>query len=191
MLHIDRHHAQSTRTLTRTLSHTAACALLVAGLSACADDDKKGRQPLGDAGAAANASSSGTGETGNPALPLAALNALEEGNVAYRAKQLDVALVKYREAALAAPAHAAPWFGIYMAANELKNTQLADSAMAQVKLLSANPAALDAHATVTSPTGGLNAAEGGMPAGHPTTKVQLPAGHPAPAPTDSTKRTRM
>ncbi|MCC6242917.1 MAG: hypothetical protein IT353_08750, partial [Gemmatimonadaceae bacterium] len=125
-------------------------------------------------------------------LPLAALTALEAGNTAYREKRMDEALVQYARASEAAPAHAAPWFGIYMAAVEMKNSTLADSAMRRVKALSADPAALDAHATVTSPNNGLagngalppghpSAATPALPEGHPTTSPALPPGHPAPS----------
>ena len=168
---------------TRVGIRLASCALLLGGLTACKREAQPGRQSVGEASSASG--------VGNPELPLAAKNALDEGNVAYRAKQLDVALVKYRQAAIAAPKHAAPWFGIYMAANEMKNTALADSAMAQVKSLSADPAALNAHATVTAPNGGLESPGGGMPAGHPATKLVVPNGHPAAVPADSNKRTRM
>jgi hypothetical protein len=77
---------------------------------------------------------------------------------------------------VAAPTHAAPWFGVYMAANALKNTALADSAMARVKALSSDPAALNAHTEAMSAT---PAAAGPLPPGHPSTQRPLPPGHPA------------
>jgi hypothetical protein len=156
--------------------------LAIAG--ACKGGDAAGRTSLSDAvpaqsnGAQTVASTAPSANAVQPTLSPAALAALDAGNVAYRAKQLDVALAKYREAASAAPTHAAPWFGIYMAANEMKNTALADSALQHVKSLSADPAALDAHATVTSPTNGLT--KGTMPPGHVTTSPALPPGHPVP-----------
>jgi hypothetical protein len=173
-----------------------APALLVA-LAACDTSDSAGRQPLAASGAAADMAAGAPA----PELPPAAMTALDAGNTAYRAKQFDDAIAKYREAAAAAPQHAAPWFGVFMAANELKNTALADSAMARVKALSADPAALGAHADVTSgaaappggslPPGHPNA-QPELPAGHPTAQPQLPAGHPAPVaprkPGDSTRR---
>jgi hypothetical protein len=153
-----------------------APAFLVA-LVACDTSDAAGRQPL--AASPSAAADNSTGASG-PALPLAAMNALDAGNTAYRAKQFDVAIAKYREAAVAAPTHAAPWFGVFMAANELKNTALADSAMAQVKALSSDPAALGAHAEVTASTAAP--AGGALPPGHPTTQPQLPPGHPTAQP---------
>ncbi len=143
----------------------SACAF--GTLSACDNSDAAGRQPLGTVAEA-------TATSATPTLPPAALAALDAGNVAYRARQFDAALAKYREAAAAAPAHAAPWFGIYMVANDMKNTVLADSAMTQVKNLAADPAALDAHAEVS------NAKSNPMPSGHPSTTRTVPLGHPTP-----------
>ncbi|MEQ1690133.1 MAG: hypothetical protein ABMA00_02520 [Gemmatimonas sp.] len=152
------------RTL-RFVSIAAPTVALVA-LTACGTPDADGRQPLGTP---TNAAASGV--DGRPQVPLAALTALDAGNTAYRNKQFDIALARYREAATAAPQHAAPWFGLYMVASELKNTALADSAMLHVKALSADPAALGAHAEV--------ARDSGLPSGHPSTTPQLPAGHPS------------
>ena len=135
--------------------------------SACGNPDTTGRQPLG-----ATPASTASADAAEPALPSVAVAALDAGNLAYRAKEFETALAKYREAAQAAPQHAAPWFGIYMVANDMKNVALADSAMTQVKSLSADPAALDAHAEVSNPTAG------GVPSGHPSTTVKMPSGHP-------------
>jgi hypothetical protein len=183
--------------------------LCLTAASACGESDAANRQPIGAAGAAASGPATATrSATDTPPLPLGALTALEAGNAAYREKKAEVALVKYQEAAAAAPTHAAPWFGIYMAAVEMKNPSLADSAMRRVKALSADPAALDAHATVTSPQNGLSgtgalpdghpsataaAPTPALPPGHPTATPALPPGHPTPGAikTDSTKRKRM
>lgn len=158
-------------------SHLATAAvptLVLLAMFGCGTPDTVGRQPLGtpvDASPSANATT--------PQLPQAAITALDAGNEAYRAKRFDAALTAYRQAAIAAPAHAAPWFGIYMVANEMKNLALADSAMARVKSLSADPAALDAHAEVSAAAGkGADA----LPSGHPNTTPQMPAGHPTTQP---------
>jgi hypothetical protein len=135
---------------------------------ACGRQDTDGPPSSG----AATASTAST-NSAEPALPAAAIAALDAGNVAYRAKEFDAALAKYREAALAAPQHAAPWFGIYMVANDVKNVALADSAMARVKSLSADPAALDAHVEVS------NAKTNGVPSGHPSTTIKMPSGQPS------------
>ena len=155
----------------------SASVLVIVTLVACGKSDTSGRQLLGTP---PNAGASPSGGASGPQLPLAAMNALEAGNAAYRAKQFDVALARYREAAVAAPAHAAPWFGVYMVANEMKNTALADSAMGNVKALSADPAALGAHAKVTSK---MTTGAGG--AGHPSATPELPTGHPSTQPLPS------
>lgn len=116
-------------------------------------------------------------------LPLTAIAALDAGNAAFREKQLDKAIAHYREAAVAAPDHAAPWFGLYMAASELKDTALADSAMARVKALSADTSAYNAHADALLPPAGsgtpsAHPSSSPLPSGHPTTPV-LPPGHGA------------
>jgi hypothetical protein len=117
------------------------------------------------------------GQAGGSGIPVAAKNLLDAGNAAYRAKRMSEALADYRAAAVAAPAHAAPWFGIYMVAGAEKNTALADSAMARVKALSQDPVALDQHAKAAA-TPSLSAA---LPPGHPSTQA-LPPGHPATQP---------
>jgi Flp pilus assembly protein TadD len=81
-------------------------------------------------------------------LSPAAKIALDAGNAAYRAKQFGEAIARYREASAASPDHAAPWFGVYMAASEMKNKALADSAMAKVNALSSDAAALNTHAEI-------------------------------------------
>ena len=55
--------------------------------------------------------------------------ALDSGNALYRAHKYDAALAAYRAASALAPAHAAPYYGIYMAANALGRKPLADSAL--------------------------------------------------------------
>jgi tetratricopeptide (TPR) repeat protein len=60
--------------------------------------------------------------------------ALDTGNALYRKKQYDAALAHYREASELAPQHAAPFFGIYMAARATGNTVLADSALAAIRV---------------------------------------------------------
>lgn len=142
-------------------------------------------------------------DNGSPAsgdankLPLAAKAALDSGNMAYRAKQLDVALTYFRQAAVEAPKHAAPWFGLYMVASEQKNAALADSAMARVRELSGDQSALPAHNEVTAAPAGLlpPPSSSTLPAGHPSSEA-TPAGHPkyklvSPEKVDSVKRTRM
>jgi hypothetical protein len=155
--------------------------VVVVAMIACSASDDAPKQPLGAPAASAADAPAGPG---GPVLSQAAKDALDAGNFAYRAKQYALAIDKYREAAVAAPAHAAPWFGVYMAANELKNAALADSAMARVKTLSADPEALDAHANAAAaPTTlppGHPSTQTQLPPDHPTVKPKLPDGHPAP-----------
>jgi hypothetical protein len=68
-------------------------------------------------------------------LPPAARTALDRGNAEFRAKQFDAALESYREAARAASGNAAPYYGIYMAAQKLGQTSLADSASKLIQVL--------------------------------------------------------
>ena len=154
----------------------AACVTMVA----CGASDDAAKVPLG---AQAPAASEAPAAPGVP-LSEAAKDLLDAGNNAYRAKQFDVAIAKYREAAVAAPKHAAPWFGVYMAANAMKNTALADSANERVEALSADTSALNAHADAASIPGALPPGHPNtgakLPPGHPSTETQLPPGHPAP-----------
>jgi len=62
-------------------------------------------------------------------LPPAAKAALDSGNADYRAHRYDAALAAYRRASALAPAHGAPYYGIYMAASALGQKALADSAL--------------------------------------------------------------
>jgi hypothetical protein len=138
---------------------------------ACGEPESSGRPAARAGQTAAAEQGSGTG------LPLAAKAALDAGNEAFRAKRLDDAVASYRAAAAAAPAHAAPWFGLYMAAGATNNVALADSAMARVKALSQDPVALAQHASATvSPS-----AAASLPPGHPSTQA-LPPGHPSTQP---------
>jgi Flp pilus assembly protein TadD len=75
-----------------------------------------------------------------------AKTALDSGNILYRAKAYDEALVQYRRSAELAPTEAAPLLGILMVADVTKNAKLADSTRARMRALS--PAA-DSSAAMT------------------------------------------
>ena len=62
-------------------------------------------------------------------LAPAAKAALDSGNAYYRTHKYTDALAWYRRASEIAPAHAAPYYGIYMAASALGQKTLADSAL--------------------------------------------------------------
>jgi hypothetical protein len=154
----------------RTVLLSGTLALTV--ISACGTPDATGKRPLGSApplgaasAAGALASQSAAPEPAGPVLSPAAKIALDAGNSAYRAKHFGDAIARYREASAASPEHAAPWFGIYMAATEMKNKPLADSAMAKVNTLSSDAAALNTHAEVAR--NGAKPAAGTSPAGKP------------------------
>jgi hypothetical protein len=128
-------------------------------LGACARADTPNGLPLG---------AGGTAGTSGPKLPLAVMAALDSGNTAMRAKAYPRALAQYRAATAGAPEHAAPWFGLYMAAKESNDSALADSAMRQVRRLTADSTVLASHKEV---------AAAAMP---PHAGPVLPAGHPRP-----------
>jgi hypothetical protein len=90
------------------------------------------KQPLGTAAPGAiNVDTSAGARANNPhvVLPPAAKAALDSGNARFKAKDYEGALAKYLAAANLAPANAAPFYGIYMAAEKLGRKSLADSAM--------------------------------------------------------------
>ena len=118
-----------------------ALGAVVLVLVACEGQDRGTRTPLGQAGSAAGAP--------DTTLSAAAREQLAKGNEAFRAKKYADALSAYREAATLSPHHAAPYFGIQMAAKAMGNTALADSASRRIRALSpaVNPAdsAADPH----------------------------------------------
>lgn len=77
----------------------------------------------------------GTDSTANPhnTMSAEARAALDSGNAQYKAARYDAALKSYRKSSELAPLNAAPFFGIYMAAEKLGNKPLADSASAEIK----------------------------------------------------------
>ena len=67
--------------------------------------------------------------------------ALDSGNILYRAKAYDRALVQYRRSAELAPTESAPLVGILMVADVTKNARLADSTLTRMRAL--NPHVAD------------------------------------------------
>jgi tetratricopeptide (TPR) repeat protein len=94
-----------------------------------------------------------------PAVPLSpeAQAILDSGNVAFRAGRHQEALALYERASKVMPDHPAPWFGTYMAARELKNTALADSALKMIRQrvpgIEGHPAPSDGQMRQLSPHG--------------------------------------
>ena len=108
-----------------------------AAVMACSRTNDLPKRPLGQVAADAD-----TGVSDRPSLSPAARTALDRGNEEFRAKKYDAALELYREAARAASGNAAPYFGIYMAAQKLGKTSLADSASMLIQVLSGTGAGL-------------------------------------------------
>jgi hypothetical protein len=141
------------------------------GASCMAKDVEPPKQPLN----AATATAGGGG--GPPELTPVASAQLDSGNVAYRAKQYEVALRHYRAAATAAPQHAAPWYGVYMVGEATSNRALIDSANAMVATRSGAAISESAMAKAHGESGGA-APSGALPSGHPALSPDMPPGHP-------------
>jgi hypothetical protein len=148
----------------RTLLFRRALALPITVVAACSAPDRANQLPLGAGG------SSGAPASANR-LPLTVVAALDSGNSAMRIDDYSRAIAQYRVAAEGAPDHAAPWFGLYMAAKEVNDSVLADSAMRQVRRITNDTSVLPAHKAV---------ADVAMP---PHSETVLPKGHPKPGAT--------
>lgn len=158
---------------------TATIALLLC-LAACSDraSDQAGRVPLDPAKRQAAADTSGGSRA---ALSADAAAALDRGNAEFRAGRYDAALASYRAAAVRAPAHAAPHYGIFMVARSTKNAALADSAMAAIRARTPQASSLGDSALAAVHAGGAVPATSTrpLPPGHPTVAPKsLPPGHP-------------
>jgi hypothetical protein len=104
--------------------------LVAATIVACTGSDAP-KIPLAQA---TSASSVHEAEAAHALIGPAAKVALDSGNFFFRRKAYREALAQYTAASALAPQHAAPIFGIYMVARATKNTALADSALAQIRL---------------------------------------------------------
>lgn len=76
-----------------------------------------------------------------------AKTALDSGNILFRAKAYDQALVQYRRSVQLAPTESAPLLGILMVADVTKNAKLSDSTLARMRVL--NPGAADSSAAMS------------------------------------------
>jgi hypothetical protein len=151
-----------------------ACLLVVAACERGSAADTVARTPADSAWHRAAAGAAiDQGRDSRRALSRPAAAALDSGNVHYRAGRLDAALVAYRTAAQHAPDHAAPWYGVFMVAQQQKNATLADSAMAAIR------ARTSSAATLTDST--MSQVHAGGAIGT-TTKRPLPSGHPPVVP---------
>ncbi|HEX6308052.1 MAG TPA: tetratricopeptide repeat protein [Longimicrobiales bacterium] len=82
-------------------------------------------------------------------LPPAFAAALDSGNSAFRARDLEAARAHYRRAIELDPEQSAGWFGLSMVEGQLGNTAAADSAMERVRQLT--PGASLVHPNDTTP----------------------------------------
>ena len=114
--------------------------------ASCGAADEQPRQPLSafaaepapaaPAAPAAATPAPSTGSAHPVVVPPPAREALDRGNAAFRRQDYTAAMRDYRAAAAAAPASAAPYFGVYMVAQKIGNPALADSAMRDIRRLS-------------------------------------------------------
>ena len=149
-------------------------ALLCLANAACSGrgDDRADTSRAASAPAVVHASG------GRATLPHDAAAALDDANADFRAGRYDAALRGYRVAAERAPTNAAPYYGIYMVARQLRDSALADSAMAAMRARTTVGATLTDSA-VAAAHGGA-AAGGALPPGHPSLAPRaLPPGHPS------------
>ena len=116
-----------TRSFLRRHAWLPAIALLIV---ACSGGNGASKVPLAQA---ATDSSARAMEAAHALLGPAAKAALDSGNVLFRRKAYDEALVEYRLAAELAPQHTAPLFGIQMVAAATNNRPLLDSALAGIR----------------------------------------------------------
>ena len=116
-----------TRSFLRRQAWLPAIALLTV---ACSGGNGAPKVPLA---AAATDSSARAMEAAHALLGPAAKAALDSGNVLFRRKAYDQALVEYRLAAELAPQHTAPLYGIRMVAAATNNRALLDSATAGMR----------------------------------------------------------
>lgn len=119
------------RTATLGAAVLVAVAAVAAGAFWIGRSAQDGAPSAGPSTAAAAAAAQAA--PGPNALPAEAQVLLDGGNVAFREGNFEAALGHYRAAALKAPGHAAPWYGVHMVAQKLGRPALADTALAAVR----------------------------------------------------------
>ena len=110
----------------------------VIGILACGGTDAP-KTPLGE-----RSSSGVTADEATPAITGAARLALDSGNMLFRAKAYDRALLQYRRSAQLAPDELAPLLGIMMVADVTKDSKLSEETMPRIRRL--DPALADSSA---------------------------------------------
>ena len=157
----------------------AAALLLCLTMPACRDraaDEGRTR-----ANGASRAASARVDPLSRAALPPAAAAALDRANASFRAGQYGAALAGYRDAAARAPAHAAPYYGIYMVARSTNDAALADSAMAAIRARASTASGDSMFAAVHA-----GATTGALPPGHPAVTPKRPVPWHSPMPPTTT-----
>jgi hypothetical protein len=127
------------------VSRLGLCFAAAATISGCSGSNREApKTPLGQAqpGSMGASSAATPGAMGDEAK-----TALDSGNILYRAKAYDRALVQYQRSAQLAPTEPAPLLGILMVADVTKNAKLADNTLARMHVL--NPAAADSSAAMS------------------------------------------
>jgi hypothetical protein len=131
-----------------SVSRLGLCLAAAVSILGCGGSNREAPKiPLNQAQAGSMGSSATGGSTTPPEMGSEAKAALDSGNVLYRAKSYDAALVQYRRAAELSPTESAPLVGIMMVADVTKNTKLADSTLVRIRALS--PGAGDASAAMS------------------------------------------
>jgi len=149
--------------------------------AACADSPRDARATEG---AATRPAATGQRDGGSRAeLSADAAAALDRANAEFRAGRYEAALAAYRGAAVHAPDHAAPWYGVYMVARATRDAALADSAMSAIRARTPSASGFSDSALARMHAGGAATTPGGaLPPGHPAvTPKAMPRGH-APVP---------
>ena len=113
----------------RAWSTRCCLVAILGGLALACSRDQPPKVPLGRAAA----DSVRAEQRAHALLGPKAKAALDSGNVLFRKKAYNDALVQYRAAAELAPQHAAPLFGIYMVARATNNKGMADSVLAEIR----------------------------------------------------------
>lgn len=134
------------------------------------------KQPLGSAAAAPVSDAPAPDQLPAGMTPLSVAH-LDSGNVAFRARQYDQAMVYYRKAVADVPDHAAPWYGIFMVAQATKNSALADSATNAIAARTGGKDLL-ANGMMNNHKGGETPS--GLPADHPNVKAGQTSKVPVP-----------
>ena len=125
-----------------TMSHLGFCLAAAVTISACGGEEPKIPLDQANPGSIGSGGAATSGAIGGEAK-----TALDSGNVLFRAKAYDRALVQYRRSARLAPTQLAPLLGILMVTDATKNAKLADSTLTRMREL--DPAAADSSAAMS------------------------------------------